>query len=83
MYVSPFHSGRFWAGGSDQLTEGEWVWQHSGKPLTFTKWAPWALVHNPQNEDFMWLHVTSTGNMQWRDGKGYESYRSICEVEIY
>lgn len=46
---SPYHHGEYvaaWLGGTDEVSEGNWVWADTGEAFTYTNWAD----HEPNND---------------------------------
>ena len=71
----------FWIGGTDNHTEGTWVWK-SGKSMTYTDWGKgepnsW----NGRDEDCIDMSGY-TLDYAWSDGSCSSQIFSICERSI-
>ena len=66
-----------WMGGNDLSKEGQWVWQQSNKPLTYTNW----LAGEPSNlhggEDCL-MYFRALGS--WNDARCINVHLYICEI---
>ncbi len=74
--------GGLWLGATDITTEGTFIWELSGKPITYSNWS----INKPddasQNEDclHMWC---KNGNGEWNDWPCNDTTKpqtSMCEV---
>ncbi|XP_071145261.1 perlucin-like protein [Mytilus edulis] len=65
----------------DMKTEGQWVWENSGTPVTFTDWWPGEPnVDDAAIEDCLTLF--SSLRFKWLDNDYQKLRRSICEIKL-
>ncbi|XP_078335251.1 CD209 antigen-like protein A [Crassostrea virginica] len=71
-------SGWYWTGGTDVLTEGEWVWPMTGTPLTlFDDWKEGEPNGHNGGEDCLEYGTQTT--KKWNDNKCNATLKFICE----
>ncbi|CAG2250832.1 unnamed protein product [Mytilus edulis] len=71
----------YWLGALDMKTEGQWVWENSGTPVTFTDWWPGEPnVDDAAIEDCLTLF--SSLRFKWLDDDCQKLRRSICEIKL-
>ncbi|XP_078338873.1 uncharacterized protein LOC111133342 isoform X2 [Crassostrea virginica] len=68
---------RYWTGGTDQDTEGQWVWASSGNVFRFSDWYS-GEPNNAGEEDCMELRV-SMQEKAWNDIPCQTEFKFICE----
>ncbi|XP_060569233.1 perlucin-like [Ruditapes philippinarum] len=66
----------YWIGGTDAVTEGEWLWVPAVKPVKYTKWNP----GDPSS--FVQDCIALYWNGVWDDGTCEEKHYFICEIEL-
>lgn len=64
-----------WIGGSDEITESEFVWSRSGNKISFTQWLP-GYPDNRAEEDCIEMYATSGA---WNDMTCDLQSNFICE----
>ncbi|CAC5410537.1 CLEC4E [Mytilus coruscus] len=75
------HQEYYWLGARDEKTEGQWVWENSGTPVTFTDWWP----GEPNIDDATiqdCLTLFSSLRFKWLDNDCQKLRRSICEIKL-
>ena len=72
-------AGWIWLGGTDVSNEGSFVWQHSGKPVTFTSWAPPLQPDNDNDEDY--IALSDVDQYQWYDTHTVPAKNVLCEKD--
>ena len=71
-------SAYYWLGGSDRVTEGEWVWESDGSPIDRDKfWAPGRPDATYPRDDYLCI-AKDTG--MFTDCSQYVKLRFICEI---
>ncbi|KAL4231972.1 hypothetical protein ACF0H5_009549 [Mactra antiquata] len=75
---SYFNSGIFWLGGSDQASEGTWIWDKSQQQITYTKWKTGEPNNAGKGENC--LTMSFSDNFLWNDNNCAHKYNFICEV---
>ena len=71
-------TGWYWTGGTDVLTEGEWVWPMTGTPLTlFDDWKEGEPNGHNGGEDCLEYGTQTT--KKWNDNKCNATLKFICE----
>ena len=68
----------FYIDGSDQLTEGTFIWTTSGSTMSYTNWAPGEPNNSGDGEHCIKMQV-ATG--QWNAIRCDNESPSMCEVE--
>jgi len=66
----------FWLGATDNVKEGSWIWQSSGKTATYTNWADGEPNNCCGGENCLVMY-TSQG--KWNDGTCPSSISIMCE----
>ncbi|KAL4230747.1 hypothetical protein ACF0H5_011122 [Mactra antiquata] len=73
----------FWIGGTDAVSEGEWIWSTVYRPITYTNWNPGEPndndSHSSKHQDCMGMYA-ATG--KWDDGWCETLHNFICEMEL-
>ena len=73
-----YQGGEFWLDITDDLIEGVWTWQSTGRSATYTDWAPTEPnTFQGTNEDC--AVFASAGKYQWADVPCSNLYRPLCE----
>jgi hypothetical protein len=70
------YTGKWWTGGSDEATEGTWVWLN-GDSWSYTNWHSGEPNNSGSNEDCMQLGRFS--DYTWNDEPCSSSFYYICE----
>lgn len=66
----------WWTSGSDQDTEGEWIWTATNERLNYTNWAK----RQPNGEDKENYLLLKPLGLYWDDKEGqYDNEFFICE----
>lgn len=66
----------FWLGATDNLKEGEWIWQSSGKTMTYSNWT----VGEPNNCCGGENCLEMSANLgTWNDASCTNSFSVLCE----
>ena len=65
----------YYMGGNDRVKEGQWMWQKSGKPFTYTNWAP----EQPDNDDGIEHCLMYWRAIKWNDAPCDHQQLYICE----
>jgi hypothetical protein len=74
----PFQpQGGFWLGATDNLKEGSWIWQSSGKPMTYSKWAAGEPNNCCGGENCLQMNAFSGG--AWNDAVCTNLVSVLCE----
>ncbi len=86
MFLKPKCTTRFdglWLGLSDITAEGTFIWENSGKPLTYTKWTDGKPDDFGQREDCVHMWCPNE-NGEWNDWHCDETVEppqtTLCEV---
>ena len=69
--------GRFWLSGSDQASEGNWVWKNTGQPVSGNMWRPGQPDNAGGKEHCMEIFLNNPG---WNDDRCASPKAVICEV---
>ena len=74
---------RFWVGGTDNHTEGRWVWGKSARKIEYTGWGP----NEPNSyagvdEDCMDMDGIDYAKYSWNDEPCTLLEQSICEKAL-
>jgi len=71
----------FWAGATDQGSEGKWYWVANKRPLSYNNWN-----HNEPNNgngDEHCMHMLWVFNWAWNDARcNYDNACYICEAKV-
>ncbi|XP_060602258.1 perlucin-like protein [Ruditapes philippinarum] len=77
------HDYYYWIGGTDAVSETEWIWAKAVTPVKYTHWRPGEPDNNPghasKHQDCMAIYG-STG--LWDDGWCETEHNFICEIEL-
>ncbi|XP_041372904.1 galactose-specific lectin nattectin-like [Gigantopelta aegis] len=65
-----------WIGGTDAVSEGHWVWTHSGTLLGYQNWD----VNEPNSYSDGEQCLTFRTNGKWNDGHCNVTLHGICEI---
>ncbi|GAB6030375.1 hypothetical protein CHUAL_007253 [Chamberlinius hualienensis] len=76
-YLKQHYHGWWWFGGTDEATEGEWLWSYSQVHINFTNW----YTHMPDNDKGVedCLSYWENYGWKWNDGNCLLSYNFICQ----
>ena len=68
----------YWIGLTDSAVEGQFVWQHSSKPLSWSNWNPGEPNDVANSQDCVMLQndLRNTGGINWKWDDYYCSYNS-------
>ena len=69
----------YYTGGTDQQTEGIWLWDHSKKNITFNNWKKDEPDNVGGNEHVLRVFTNVDGQLIWTDTSGSVVRGSICE----
>ena len=71
-----------WLGATDTTTEGTFIWENSGKPLTYNKWADKEPNDQGLNEDctHMWCFFEDSQWNDWPCDYNGKPQTTLCEV---
>ena len=74
------HGKRYWIGLTDSGVEGQFVWQHSSRPLD---WADWSAGNpdNTNNQDC--VNVGHGPDFKWDDDNCYDNYALYALCQFY
>ncbi|KAK7475701.1 hypothetical protein BaRGS_00033072, partial [Batillaria attramentaria] len=72
----------YWLGGSDEASEGTFVWVSDGRNITFSDWSPHGAQpdNNGNKEDCLEIRVVFPFNSTWNDNQCTASNRYICQI---
>ena len=68
---------RFWLSGSDQASEGNWVWKNTGQPVSGNMWRPGQPDNAGGKEHCNEIHLDK---LDWNDCICASHRAVICEV---
>ncbi|XP_062581843.1 perlucin-like protein [Saccostrea cucullata] len=67
----------YWLGGSDWTTEGAWVWETTGKAISYTNWHHGQPDNSHNIEHCLYLDTQS--HYRWFDRDCHDALHYICE----
>ncbi len=73
-------SGYYWLGITDIVTEGVWLYESDGQPITYSNW--FKAEPNNHGGDEGCVHV-QPASTNWNDIECYNVYAHVCEGLIY
>nr|KAG5701836.1 hypothetical protein BaRGS_019047 [Batillaria attramentaria] len=72
----------YWLGGSDEASEGTFVWVSDNRDITFFDFIPGQPDNSGNNEDCLEILVVSPFNSQWNDRSCHINNRYICQIRV-
>lgn len=73
----------YWIGGTDAVSEGEWIWATVVRPVQYTNWNPGEPNNNPDHNSKHQDCMAMLGsNGLWDDGWCETQHNFICEIEL-